>query len=90
MNEKFADPIDYGSNLADIMNNAAIEKHRFKPEQHKVEVIGEDGIARMEWPITDCVSCGEPIEAPRIEMGMTKCVMCKELEEKADALRAKR
>lgn len=64
------DEIDKANLLAQMFNDTALAKARAlsKPEQ----VVGVDG----QYPITDCVECGEPIIMARLQMGKIRCVDC--------------
>lgn len=37
------------------------------------------------WPITECVDCGDDIPEGRLEMGKIRCVHCQEAKEKREA-----
>lgn len=69
-NSASGDDIDRANVLAQMFTDAsvAVAMLRCKPEQ----VVGADG----EYPTPDCVDCGEPIIAARLQMGKVRCIDC--------------
>lgn len=81
---KFSDPVDQGSHLAALHNDSAVEMQRRKAAPQQVKN------AKGQWPTTECIDCGEDIEAVRLEMGRIRCFSCQDLLEKVEKQHAKR
>lgn len=76
--ERFSDELDWAKAVAEAHDRACVEEARraAQPEQ----VRGPDG----EFPVRECVDCGEPIEPERIEAGRVRCFECQStLEQRA-------
>lgn len=72
MAERYSDPLDAASELADEMNARAIANFRnaAKPEAHP-DFDGEH-----------CVDCADDIPPARLEMGRVRCVTCQTILER--------
>lgn len=70
------DQLDTASRIERMENQENVRRARdlSKPEQVK----GEDG----NWPILDCVDCGEELIPARLELARIRCVECQTLKEK--------
>ena len=100
MNEHMPDPIDQGSHLAELERASllAVQRRKAEPKQVKVPLLGYNGEPQftpegepiMVWPIEDCVSCGEPIQRGRLELGYDTCIDCATTLEKKGLLYARK
>ncbi|UCV26714.1 TraR/DksA C4-type zinc finger protein [Ferribacterium limneticum] len=91
-NEQLPDPIDQGSALAERERASLLAAQRRKaaPDQVKVQLIDYNGDPQftpegqpiMVWPTEECVECGEPIGAGRLELGYNTCIDCATTAEK--------
>lgn len=72
MTERYSDPLDAASELADEMNSRAIANFRnaAKPETHD-DFDGEH-----------CVDCDDDIPRERLAMGRIRCVCCQTILER--------
>lgn len=70
------DEIDRANDRAQrFTDNAVAEAMRkSKPEQ----VVSPNG----EYPVPDCVDCGDPIPLARLVMGRIRCVYCQSMVER--------
>lgn len=69
--DAYTDPLDFASNITLIANSHAVKEHARKaaPKQQK----DANGL----WETEECVECGEPIGAERLEAtGSDLCIEC--------------
>lgn len=83
--ERFTDPLDAASHLADLHNQASVEKARAKAAPDQVK--NADGT----WPITHCIEpdCDEELGPVRLLMGSVRCMPCQAHKEKMEARRGR-
>ncbi len=83
--ERFTDPLDAASHLADRYNQASVEKARAKGAPDQVK--NDDG----SWPVTHCIEpdCGEELGPVRLLMGSVRCMPCQAHKEKMEARRGR-
>lgn len=72
----YADDIDKASELAQLMNDAAVADAMAKNKPEQIQ--NPDG----SWPQSECEDCGEPIGAARQALAKIRCITCQEVLEK--------
>lgn len=90
--DKPADPIDQSSDITLAFTQESVDAVRraARPKQTKILMKQEDGSVMMDWPIKECVACGDDIPEGRLDTGAITCIQCETEKEKRNALYGKR